>query len=143
MEKYSPNFYDVSEIVYKKENGFCNKNEIINISKNKNLLIEYIKNINCKEGDILFLGGEDRLEYSFKIIGENYDLLEGNDPSYILFNKKNENFVLNIKDKISYKRVLKQLYEDEYFNDIFFGNYDEINILYNKVVSFFKEKGIY
>ena len=42
MEKYSANFYDISEIVFKKENGFCNKNEIISVNKNKSLLLDII-----------------------------------------------------------------------------------------------------
>ena len=144
MEKYSAKFYDVSEIVYTSKKGFCNKDEIINVNTNKNLLVDYIKINKIYTGDILFLGGEDRLDNSFRIVGVDYELLEGYDPAYIFcLGKRNENFLNEIKEKISYKNVLKKLYEDSYFNDIFYGNNDDLDILYKKVVSFYIEKGIY
>lgn len=119
-------FYDIHNIVFTPKKDFCHKNEIIPIYEDKKLIKQYIINNNIKFGDIIYIGGSgDRLEYYFGIVIEDGNFLTGEQGPYIIFD--NNRVLQKIKDlNISYDNALKEIKNDEFFADLFFGyDYDD------------------
>ena len=128
-------FYDIHNIVLTPKKDFCHKNEIIHIYEDKKLIKQYIINNNIKFGDIIYIGGNgDRLEYYFGIVIEDGNFLTGEQGPYIIFD--NNTVLQKIKDlNISYDNAFKEIKNDEFFADLFFGyeyDYDEYNSIIQK-----------
>lgn len=137
-------FYDISNIVFSPKKGFCDKNEMIPLYKDKIFIEQYIVENNINLGDIIFIGGTgDRQEYYFGIVIENGKYIGGEYGSYIIFDKIHNKHLETIKNKnISYKNVLNEINNNEYYRDLFFGNYDEENIIYDSCMEKYNENNL-
>jgi hypothetical protein len=120
--KIEASFYDLSDIVFAPQEGFCQKSELIPLYKDDKLLKKYLIDNDINIGDIIFIGGNiDRMEYCFKIVTEDRNLIDGELGESILFAPRNKKYLEEIKNKnISYEKVLNEINDDETFRDLFF-----------------------
>lgn len=143
--KIQASFYDISNIVYYPNKGFFEKDQAIPLYKDKKLLKEYIiSHYNMNLGDIIFIGGTgDRQEYYFGIVIEDGNHINGDYGPNIIFEKKHITYLEKIKNKnISYKNVFNEINNNEYYRDLFFGNYDDEDVIYDSIIKQYNQNNL-
>ena len=143
-EKRKAQFYDISEIVMipQNNNGYVNIKSLVKVWENALILATYIQNNNIQIGDIFYIRGtSDRDEYGFALVVSNNKIICGEYGPEIIF--QNTDYLNLIKSlNVSYSDLLEQLYSDDYWRDLFFGDFDDPTTLYESSLNQYKEHGL-
>jgi hypothetical protein len=143
-QKRNACFYDISEIVKipLNNNGYVNRKSLVKVSDNSLLLAEYIQNNNIQVGDIFYIGdNSDRLEYGFALVVPDNKIIRGDYGPEIIFQyTKYLNLIKSLN--VSYTNLLEQLYSDDYWLDVFFGDFDDQTYLYESCLDKYRVHGL-
>jgi hypothetical protein len=143
IEKRNAKFYDISEIVIiPNNNRYVNIKSLCKVWENPLILNEYIEQNNINVGDIFYIRGtSDRPEYGFALVVSSNKINTGEYGPEIIF--QNTEYLNIIKSlNISYTNVLEELYNDDYWRDLFFGDFDDPVQLYESCLDKYRNNGL-